>query len=143
MPFVVPDEGERYLLDVLLKVALAVSDNWILHLYVNDVDIETDTVLADLDEAFYDGYAPVELIRSDWSDAATIGERAVSSWGSGPVSFVADSGDQDVYGWYVTDSAETVILWAERLASAPFNVSTTNPLFLTPINDLASRFNPS
>jgi hypothetical protein len=28
----------------------------------------------------------------------------------------------NVYGYYITDAAETTLLWAERFTGAPFNV---------------------
>src|SRR5215831_6745176 len=99
MPFVVVDTGELFLLDLLVKTALASPEDWVLRLYKTAVSIINTTVLADLTQADYDGYSPLSLTRSDWQDSVTVAGRAVSYWGTAPVNFVADSGTQDIYGW--------------------------------------------
>jgi len=142
MPFTVPAEGENFLVELLTKTALSVSANWRLRLYVNDETIGADTVLADLDEASFDGYAPFELPRSDWSDPVQVSGRATVQWEPGVLWFECVTGSEDIYGWFVTDADDTVILFGDRLPGAPVTCDPSNPIPLTPVLRLTSEYPP-
>lgn len=142
MPLAVPDAGELALLELLVKTALAAPDDWWLRLYVDDIDIEAATVIADVTEPTVPGYAAVELLRSLWNAPATIAGRGVVTWGTGPVWFTLTSGSEDIYGWYVTNAANDTLLFGSRLSSPPWVMTPANPLPLTPTMRLTTEFPP-
>lgn len=141
MPIVVPDLGERVLLRRMLTPESADSDPLYLRLYSNDYTPHRESLLADLTEATFSGYAPVALDPADWSAPVTTGGVAQTVHGPGVYSWVASSGTQDVYGYYVTDETDSYLLWAERYPS-PVAVSATVPAVVFSLMRLRSIFQP-
>jgi len=112
MQQVYPDEGLEQLLDWMLANTIK------LHLYVNDLTPTKDTVLADLTEAAWTGYAVEDILTTDWSVKGVSAHNGYAL--SDPKAFDNGSGaDQDAYGYYYTDSAETMLLAIVRFDSAP------------------------
>jgi hypothetical protein len=99
-----------------------------IHLYKNDVPLENDTVITDLVEANYPGYA--SQIASGWSSAETIARRAQTS--AEPLTFsrTGTTAPQDIFGYYATTATPTILLWVERAERPPFpmRVATDNIL---------------
>jgi hypothetical protein len=139
---VVPDLGEKQLLGVMLKTALLVDANWRLHLFQNNYSPNRVSEITDFVEANFDGYDVVELDRSVWLDPVSIGGVAYSTYGTSLVSWLATSGSQTVYGYYVTDADDTVVLWAERTTTGTV-VTTFTPFQMLPLMRLHSEFEPA
>jgi len=119
MPLVVPDVGERRMLEYIVnRTAPTVLT---LRLYVNDVDLLAEGVSAsDFTEASQTGYIAVQLPGANWVVSTTSGI-SVATYATGvPFNFAAAA---DVYGYYVTD-ASGVAMWAEEFPSAPFGLPT-------------------
>lgn len=142
MPLVVPDLGEIFLLDLLLREDVSSADRFLLHLYKNDYSPNRVSELIDFEEATFAGYEVVELARDQWSESETVGGYAVSLYGTGYQQWVATTGDQDIYGYYVTDQADEVVLWAERFGTM-VTVSEVNPVLLIPVMRLRSEYQPA
>lgn len=136
---VVPDEGELFLLDALLRSGS--PDAFLIHLYTNNYTPVKDSELADFTEAAYTGYSPVALARSSWSSPETVGGYAQCVYGTAPLEFAPESGTDTVYGYFVTDADETVCLWAEGF-SPGVEIDAMNPLLLQPIMRLRSESQP-
>lgn len=117
MPLVVPDVGERRMLEYIVN--RAAPTDLTLRLYVNDVDLLGESVVAaDFTEASTVGYVPVLLPGSNWGVSTSDGV-SVALYATGvSFNFAAAA---DVYGYYVTDSAGRV-MWAEEFPSAPFGL---------------------
>jgi hypothetical protein len=117
MPLIVPDVGERRMLEYIVNRAQPTELT--LRLYVNDVDLLSEAVsAADFTEAAQTGYIAVQLPGANWAVSTTSGI-SVATYATG-VSFnfaVA----ADVYGYYVTDASGEV-MWAEEFPSAPFGL---------------------
>jgi hypothetical protein len=128
---VVSDEGERYLLDRLLKAVLAVPADFKIGLYKNDYTPLRDWTISNLAPCDFPGYVPQTLDPNTWSDAVTLFGSAQSLYGSTGVTFACSSGTQIVYGYYVFDSTGGVGLWAQRFA-APIIVSIASPVVFQP-----------
>lgn len=137
---VVPDEGEIYLLDVLLREPT--PDPFVLRLFCNDYHPHRESILADFTQASYSGYSPVGLSRGTWTAAVTSGGYAISTYGTAFLQFLPASGGETVYGYYVTDADETVCLWAQRL-DASVEITPTTPLLLLPLLRLRSEVQPA
>ena len=128
MPLVLPDSAEVRLLEILVnKVS---PTNLVLHLYTNDPDLSQEDFTAPGDdplepgsftEATAAGYASVTLTGSNWSATTSMGISSASY--SSAITFTFTEG-VDVYGYYVTNTADK-IMWAERFPGAPFTLPST------------------
>lgn len=108
------NEGERWLLDTLLRTPLAVDQRWHVHLYTNDYHPLATVTLADLTECSVTGYAPQELVRSQWPASGTVDGGAASVYGGNPVAFPCTGGSQTYFGFYVTTEDNLTLLWVQR-----------------------------
>lgn len=106
---VVPVEAEinffKYLLNVLSP------DDAVLRLYQNDVTLSRSTVIGDFTEPTDPGYAPITLTSTGWS-FAEVGTTGVVEAEYADQIFTL-TGEQDIYGYFVTNSAGTLLLWAQ------------------------------
>lgn len=92
-----------------------------LHLFQNNIIPARTNVLADFTEATFDGYAPVSI--STWAVSVVSGHIAVSTPNNAIFTKSAGPTSNSVYGYYVTNSANTQLLWSERDPAAPFLLS--------------------
>lgn len=92
-----------------------------LHLFKNNITPGKAHVLADFTEADFDGYAPQTI--SNWVATVVSGHIAITT--PDPNTFTSTGGatPNDVYGYYVTDSFNAVLWWAERDPAAPFVIA--------------------
>jgi hypothetical protein len=111
---VVSNAGEQYLCDTLLRTALAVPQLWHVHLYENDYTPLANVALGDLTEVSLPGYTPQNIDRTQWPAAASVGGEARVTYGANPVTFNVSSGVVNVFGFFVTDESNAVLLWVER-----------------------------
>lgn len=117
MALVVPDEGERRLLEYIVNKAS--PTDVVIHLYINSVDLTTETfTAASFTEANASGYASETLTGANWT-VATDGGVSTAVYNS-TITFLFEAG-QSVYGYYITDTSGN-ILWAEQFPGAPFNL---------------------
>lgn len=134
MALVTPDLGERQLLDKMLKNA---GENYILKLYRNNLTPTNSTVLADFTETTFTGYSAKTLTAGTWSSATTNGSNKAESSYTEQAWTCGSTGDT-LYGYYVTNAAGTVCLWAEKFDSA--RPMSLNDVFkLTPVFTLNSE----
>lgn len=119
MPGVVPDQGIQDALDDLL--ATTEWANAKLRLFSNNVTPTTSDTPSTYTESSFSGYSAVTL--SGWSAASVSAHVATST--ATPITFTITSGSATVYGWYITNSAGTRLLAAQRDASAPVSLSST------------------
>jgi hypothetical protein len=138
---VVPDDGETWLLRLLLQDATYVATPFHLHLYVNDYSPDRESVLDDFEEADFDNYYVAELARSEWQTPVSVDGVAVSLYGTGYIQWTTDGIDYSIVGYYVTDASDSVVLWAERWPVV-FVLSVTGPLLFQPLMRLHSEVEP-
>ena len=126
MSLLVPDTAQTYILNLLL------NQNLKLKLYSNNVTPVTTDTLASLTEVSGGGYAEITLTFANWT--VTIGPPAVGVYNSfQDFDFTgATGGPGTVYGYYITNNAEDLLLWVERFPTVP----------LTPINGSQIRVKP-
>ena len=121
---VVPDEGERKLLEYIVNKTA--PTNLVIRLYVNDVDLSGETfTTSSFTEAntgssssSSNGYASVTLLGANWTVSTNQGV-SVAVYNSTITFSFTES--QSVYGYYITNTSGN-ILWAERFSGAPFNL---------------------
>lgn len=116
MALLVPDIGEVEMLSrILNKVA---TGDVKLHLYKNDYTPVEGSALANFTECTAAGYAVKTLTGANWTIATASGI-SEASYAEQTFNFTAT---EVVYGYYITDSGTTKVLYAERFTSAPFNI---------------------
>lgn len=84
-----------------------------VHLFVNDITPTPTTVIGDFDPPTWTGYGDQEVTWAGVGGTTANGAEMIvtgSDWSSG-----ADA-DATVYGWYMTDSTEAVLLWYGRFS---------------------------
>ena len=87
---------------------------WHLRLFKNDYTPNRDTVLADLVEADFDGYLPIEIDPTLWGAPSSPFGAAVSYYDAFFLPFPCVSGSQVVYGYYLTFDNGAYLLWSQR-----------------------------
>jgi hypothetical protein len=117
------DVSEKRMLDALLAVSGA--DTWTMRLAQNDhtpaaADVQTGGTPA-YTECTFPGYAPVPM-GSTFPAATTDGAGKASSQYPADVSFVCSGGGaaQSAFEWYVTDSANRIIMAEKFAAPGPY-----------------------
>lgn len=142
MPLVVVNEGELSLLAWMLKLEEFESGMQQLSLYQNDVTPDKNTVLTDLVEADFDGYAPIDLARGTWTSPVTVGGKAKTFYGASAQQWeVTGPTGNTIYGYYVHDVPNGVLLWAQRFAS-PKPLQEFDTLDVYPEFTLNSEYDP-
>jgi hypothetical protein len=103
-----------------------------LHLFQsNTTPAETDTT-ATYTEATWTGYAAITLTGASWT--VTNADPASASYAEQTFTSTAGSQSQANYGYYVTNSASTVLLWAERFSDGPYTIVNNGDVIkVTPV----------
>jgi len=121
-----PDEGLVTQLGRILVLDV------LYHLFTNNVTPDRDTVLADLTDATWTGYAPITQTFTDYTITGVAGHAGYAI--AAPISFSNGSGSPvTTYGYYVTDSGETVLLAAARFDGAPLTIAAAGTLPVVPV----------
>lgn len=108
MALKIPTEGEQELLTRQLATDV------VLRLYENDYTPTDSDTVSDYTELTEAAYSPITLTGGSWTISHD-STKAVADYAS--QDFVLGTGIAtgfDVYGYYITNSAGTVLLWAER-----------------------------
>src|SRR5262245_15230529 len=132
---VVSNQGEAWALRRMLRRSNADDADAKLRVFVNDYTPNRDSVLADLVEASWSGYAPLTLLADTWTDPASVAGAAESRYGASPVLFTPVSGVIVAYGAFVTNNAGDVLLWSFRFDS-PQTVTSSAPC-VVPVSFMA------
>ena len=112
MTLVVPSVGDSLILQLALNKASPANVK--LHLYKTNVTPgKSDTVSTYTECDTGAGYAAVSLTGSSWT-VATANGTTTASYAAQTFTFTSG---QSVYGYYVTDSTSTTVLWSEAFPS--------------------------
>lgn len=118
MALLVPDKGERALLDMMLSDASPNAQN--LRLYTALASLTESTIESDFTEATFTGYSAKALARATWNAASTATGTTSKTY---PGQTWSPTSSQTVLGYYVTENTAGDILWAEAFASSRALVS--------------------
>lgn len=119
MALLAPNEGEILLLQYMVN--MVASNNAILHLYVNDYTPVEASAFANFSETGLGGYAPLTLAGANWTTQLS-GNTAFAIYSEQTFTFTTGI---SVYGYFLTNNANTKVLWAERFSGAPFTLPAT------------------
>ena len=134
-----PNAGELELLDKMLKDALSTNESYVLKLYKNNYTPVDASTGGSFTEADFTSYVAKTLTRALWNAAVTVGGKAESSYGSGPLSWTCGASGNTVYGYYVIGATSGTVLWAELFATSRV-LAQDDVLNLTPKFTLNSEF---
>ena len=93
-----------------------VADDFRYHLFENNVVPDRDTELADLTEVGSGGYASIVVAAADFTLSGVTGH--LGSLAAAPISWTPSGTDWTIYGYYITDSANTLLLGVARFDGA-------------------------
>lgn len=116
---ILPDEGIGDQLEYILKRPIPGVLPWQLLLWVNDIEPDHETVLDDLEEATFSGYARVDVDRALWTTPEVDNGCATSTWQAYPTVWHVTGGPiETVYGYAMIDVVEGVIRFIQRFEDA-------------------------
>lgn len=88
-----------------------------IHLFKSNTTPTTSSVLGDFTEADFAGYAALNLIT--WAAPSVTSHVGRMTAATRTFTRSTTGAAQSIYGYYVTDNSDTVLLWAERDGAAP------------------------
>jgi hypothetical protein len=137
MAFVYSNEGEKLLLEAAVgKVAAGALK---LKLFRNDVTPGHADTTATFTEANFTGYSAATLATASWN-AATAGtgtgtalaNKAAIDYAQQTFTMGTPGTTNTIYGYYITNNAETVLLGAERFSTAKSMAVNGDAIKITP-----------
>jgi len=124
MSLVVTSQGEVVLLSSLLGQNPLPAVNY--RLYSNNWVPTQQDDLSNYTELTLAGYAPITVNATDWTIVTdSLGGAQVSA----PEIAWLVSAAGPTYGYYVTDPADSVVLWAEYIPGGPYNFLSDGSTF--------------
>ncbi len=117
------DAGVTDVLNAWLGISTSKMATGKVRLFSTSVALSDSTVIGDLTEATFPGYAAVALTGGSWN-AVTVTSHVASTSLTSPASFVygTPGSPQTIYGAYITDSGNTTLLACWTFASGPYTV---------------------
>jgi hypothetical protein len=128
MPIVVPNAGERRLLEYIVNKTPVT--NMVLHLYSNNINLSEETFTYDSLTKATGWPLPsppnvppaVPLLGANWTASTNTGTGVSSAVYSSSITFTF-SAAASIQGYLVTDTSNPPnILWAEEFPGAPFTL---------------------
>lgn len=113
----IPDEGEVVALSI--QLGKTATENLILKLFSNNITPGESDTSATYTEVSGFGYAAVTLTAANWT--ITAGAPCIAAYPE--VSFTFTGAFGNVYGYYIMGATSGKVRYAERFATAPFNVT--------------------
>jgi hypothetical protein len=117
MALLVPYVGEQQLLTYMLNKASPTDPK--LHLYTNNLTPSGSDNKVSYTESAATGYATATLTGSNWTITTNVG---VTSATYAQQTFTYSAAEPNIYGYFVTDNTNTILLWAERFTDGPYAI---------------------
>lgn len=112
-----PTIGEVILLQYIVNMVSPTQ--LVLHLYKNDPTVDQTLTTSTISEVGAGvGYTPITLIGTSWT-TTTPGGQGTAVYSEQTFTFTTG---QTVYGYYITSTSASTLLWIERFSGAPFTL---------------------
>lgn len=119
MPAMISNEGKAEILNRIFNEV----DNVIIHLFINDITLAPTDTISSFTEMTASGYESVSL-SNEWSVSINIANYT-------EVSFDLTEA-ATAYGFYITNEAETILLWSEKFDTAQTVGAGGGSILVTP-----------
>lgn len=114
-----PNEGITFLLDNMLHNPLTTNEDLHLDLYNNNYTPVPGSTFSDFTVASFTGYAQVTLTRSGWGSSALVGNKAVATYTTNPITWTVTGTSTDtIYGYLVRGATSGKVYFAELISPA-------------------------
>jgi len=117
MALLVPYVGEVEMLNRILNHST--PDDVVIHLYTNNATPAPGDTVGSYTQSTGTGYAAITLTGANWTIATNAGTTSATY---AQVTFTYTGPEPTVYGYYVTNNAGTVVMWAERFSDGPYAI---------------------
>jgi len=128
-------------IDLLLPAWLEANDST-LHLFCNNYTPVRGMIPSSFTEASGGGYAAITLAHGSWTEETGDTPRQIQQANQTFTFTGALTTNTTVYGYYVTNAAGAVVLWAQLL-DAPFTPANNGDNIVVPVKLQASGGTPS
>lgn len=119
MALLITNAGDLVLLPITLGKTSFPGSNWNVHLYQNNYTPIPTSAVGDFTECSFAGYASQVVDRTQWTSPTIISNRASMTANNGsPFTWTNGGSAQTVYGYYVTDAANAVVIYAELFGTS-------------------------
>lgn len=136
MTLVVPDQGEKQMLDVLLGANA--TENLLLKLFTNMITPGEGDTPASYTEASGSGYAAITLTKgSGWTVTAGAGSGGAAQAVYTQQTFTFTGGPVTLYGYFVVGVTSGKLYWAEAFSPICNIPSGGGPVLITPKFELS------
>jgi hypothetical protein len=119
MTLLVTNEGAQELLR--RGLGYSATGDLKLRLFKNDMTPAKANTTASYTQADFTGYAEKTLTGTNWT--VTNANPAAGSFAEQTFTSSAGSQNQPVYGYYVVNSAGTIVVFAERFTDGPYTIT--------------------
>lgn len=112
-----PNEGITYLLDKMLHNPLVTDESMLLDLYNNNYTPVPGSSGSNFTVASFTGYTQVTLTRSGWGTSSLVGNKAVSTYTTNPITWTVTGTSTDtIYGYLVRGATSGKVYFAELIS---------------------------
>lgn len=118
MTLLVPNVGAQEMLRRALNYSA--TGDVSLKLFTNDYTPVETSVVGSFTEAAWTGYAAKTLTGGSWT--VTNADPSEASYAQQTYTSTAGSQNAPNYGYYVTNAAGTVLIYAERFSDGPYTI---------------------
>lgn len=134
------NDGLKQRLKDVLNNPITQLQEWSFLLFVNNITPNRSTLLTDLVEPTWSGYARRGLTASVWTTPVQDGDFVVSTWGVDGFTYTnTDASPTTVYGWAIWDSGLGQLVFAQRFDDVDIRpIGTGEPITVLPRVSLAS-----
>lgn len=117
----VPDVGEAIALEAFVNKTA--PQDQVLKLFKNNITPADGDTAATYTESTFTGYASVALTGASWNNVVAGSGQIVN--GTQRSFTCSGASAENVYGYFLVQSASGILMWSERDASAPFAIANS------------------
>ncbi len=111
---VVPDAGKDRFLRILLGSTGTVAGALTLRGFQNNYTPDDDSIYSSFTESTFVGYASIAVPTANWGSPAIVSHVAEIELDFVPEWDCSGGSGEDLYGWWLTDDATSIVLLAQR-----------------------------
>jgi hypothetical protein len=119
MAAITPTTGDQAFLQSITNKQS--SGNLVLRLFTSNTTPSKGDTLSTYTECTGSGYSPITLLGGSWTVSANEDGTATASYAAQTFTFTSGTAFS-AYGYFLTNSAGTTVIWAERFSDGPYAI---------------------